>query len=77
MMIEGRSRSASAPRSSGSSLEMPKKTKSSVFDTVEYSKWFMECFRGERVSPLLTLMVPFLDPIVGAVCLPRRPYEGS
>ena len=43
-------------------IGMPKQTESSVFDTVEYSKGLMERFTGKRVFPLLTPMVPFLDP---------------
>lgn len=43
-------------------IGMPKQTESSVFDTVEYSKGLMERFKGRRVYPLLTPMVPFLDP---------------
>jgi clorobiocin biosynthesis protein CloN6 len=43
-------------------IGMPKQTESSVFDTVEYSKGLMRRFKGKRVFPLLTPMVPFLDP---------------
>ena len=43
-------------------IGMPKQTESSVFDTVAYSKGLMERFKGKRVFPLLTPMVPFLDP---------------
>ena len=43
-------------------IGMPKQTESSVYDTIEYSKHLMEKFRGKRVYPLVTPMVPFLDP---------------
>jgi clorobiocin biosynthesis protein CloN6 len=43
-------------------IGMPKQTESSVFDTVEYSKTLIERFKGKNVFPLLTPMVPFLDP---------------
>jgi len=43
-------------------IGMPKQTESSVFDTVEYSKGLLARFKGKRVYPLLTPMVPFLDP---------------
>jgi clorobiocin biosynthesis protein CloN6 len=41
---------------------MPKQTESSVFDTVDYAKGLMARFKGKRVYPLVTPMVPFLDP---------------
>jgi len=43
-------------------LGMPKQTESSVFDTIEYCKGLIARFKGKRVYPLLTPMVPFLDP---------------
>jgi clorobiocin biosynthesis protein CloN6 len=41
---------------------MPQQTVSSVHDTVAYSQHLMERFKGRRVVPILTPMVPFLDP---------------
>jgi clorobiocin biosynthesis protein CloN6 len=43
-------------------IGMPKQTASSVADTVAYCRQLMLRFKGRRVIPLLTPMVPFLDP---------------
>ena len=43
-------------------IGMPGQTAQSVMETVEYSKSLMQKFVGEKVSPLICPMVPFLDP---------------
>jgi clorobiocin biosynthesis protein CloN6 len=43
-------------------IGMPKQTASSVADTVAYCRHLMTKFKDKRVTPLLTPMVPFLDP---------------
>jgi clorobiocin biosynthesis protein CloN6 len=41
---------------------MPEQTRSSVFDTVMYCRSLMARFNSRRVVPVLTPMMPFLDP---------------
>jgi clorobiocin biosynthesis protein CloN6 len=43
-------------------IGMPRQTRQSVMDTVEYCKSLMRRFRRKNVVPLLCPMVPFLDP---------------
>ena len=43
-------------------IGMPRQTRQSVMDTVEYCKSLMRRFRRKSVVPLLCPMVPFLDP---------------
>lgn len=43
-------------------IGMPQQTLGSVADTVAYCRELMQRFKGHRVVPLLTPMVPFLDP---------------
>jgi clorobiocin biosynthesis protein CloN6 len=43
-------------------MGLREQTESSVFDTVEYCKGLIKRFSGPRVLPVLTPMVPFLDP---------------
>ena len=43
-------------------IGMPRQTRQSVMDTVEYCKSLMRKFRRRNVVPLLCPMVPFLDP---------------
>jgi clorobiocin biosynthesis protein CloN6 len=43
-------------------IGMPKQTRASVFETVEYCRHLLQRFRKRRVFPLLCPMVPFLDP---------------
>jgi clorobiocin biosynthesis protein CloN6 len=43
-------------------IGMPRQTRQSVMDTVEYCKSLMTKFRRRNVVPLLCPMVPFLDP---------------
>jgi clorobiocin biosynthesis protein CloN6 len=43
-------------------IGMPRQTRGSVMETVEYCKSLLKRFRGKNVVPLLCPMVPFLDP---------------
>ncbi len=43
-------------------IGMPRQTRQSVMDTVDYCKSLLKRFRGKNVVPLLCPMVPFLDP---------------